>query len=368
MPTTRYLFIACAILLLGFTVRTPVLAQEVRDETPLEGRVTRILEEKMIEIEFNNSRQRYQKLELEITSSRRRGERIVIESGTIPVANIPKYKTGDLLVITPTITGDGNEEYYISDYVRRTPLYILFAIFAGLTVLIGRKRGIASLVGMGISFVVIFSFVLPQILTGANPILTAVAASLLIIPVTFYLSHGFSRKTTAAVLGTIISLIITGILAQYFVGIANLTGFASEEASFLQTAKPGVINITGLLLAGIIIGVLGILDDITISQAAIVFQLKEASPKIPLYELFRRTMDIGRDHIASMVNTLILVYTGAALPLLLLFINTPRPFAEIINYEIIAEEIIRTLVASIGLILAVPSTTYISSLMANRKA
>jgi len=323
--------------------------------------VTNISGEK--EIEVDNTKQTYQKLEVVVTSGNRKGEKLIVESGYIPVVNAQKYKIGDELVITASQNFEGQEVLYITDYVRRRPLYWLFAIFVGLTVLIGKKRGFASILGMGLSFWVIFTFVLPQILAGKDPIFIAIIASLFIIPITFYLSHGVNKKTTAAVLGTIIALVITGILANLFVSAARLTGFASEEAAFLQISRPDVINIKGLILAGIIIGVLGILDDITISQAAIVYQLKSASPKISFAELFGRTMDIGRDHIASMVNTLVLVYTGAAMPLLLLFINTPSRFTEVINYEIVAEEIVRTLVASIGLILAVPITTFITSVL-----
>lgn len=224
-----------------------------------------------------------------------------------------------------------------------------------------------SLIGMGISFFIIFLFVLPKLLAGADPIQVAIVASLFITPLTFYFSHGLNKKTTIAVIGTIIALIITGILANTFIEAAKLTGFASEEASFLQVAKQGAINMKGILLAGIIIGMLGVLDDITISQSAIVFQLKEANQKLKFDDLYKRAMNIGQDHISSMVNTLILVYTGAALPLLLLFINNPHPFSEIINYELIADEIIRTLVGSIGLILSVPITTFIASLAAANK-
>lgn len=360
--------IICLCLFTLFIIPVSAVAQENQLSPPkeevLETVVTSIREEK--EVEINNSKQLYQKLELLITSINRKGERILVESGTIPVVNVQKYKVGDELIVTSSENFEGQEVFYISDYIRRTPLFWLFGIFIVLTVLIGKKRGIASLMGMGLSFFMIFSFVLPQILAGKDPVFITITASLFIIPITFYLSHGFNKKTTAAILGTIIALVITGILATIFVDVTRLTGFASEEAGFLQVAKPDLINIRGLLLAGIIIGVLGILDDITISQAAIIFQLKQASPKISFSDLFNRTMDIGRDHIASMVNTLILVYTGAALPLLLLFINTPHPFTEIMNYEIVSEEVVRTLVASIGLILAVPITTLITAFFARK--
>jgi len=191
--------------------------------------------------------------------------------------------------------------------------------------------------------------------------------SLIIIPVSFFLSHGINRKTLSAIAGTLIALTITGLLSYVFVEKAKLTGFASEEAGFLQNIMQGSVNIKGLLLAGIIIGVLGVLDDITISQSAIVFQLKEANSNFGFTQLYRRAMKVGQDHISSMVNTLVLVYTGAALPLLLLFIHNPHPFSEIINYELIADEIVQTLVGSIGLILAVPITTAIAALAVKRQ-
>jgi uncharacterized membrane protein len=240
-------------------------------------------------------------------------------------------------------------------------LLVLFIIFAILAVAVGKVWGATSILGMGFSFLVIFKFILPQIIKGSDPVTIAIFGSLFIIPVTFYLSHGLNKKTHIAIIGTLISLVITGILANIFVEVSKLTGFASEEAGFLHFDKEGAINMKGILLAGIIIGTLGILDDVTVSQSAIVYQLNDANKKLGFGQLFSRAMKVGHDHVSSMVNTLVLVYTGAAMPLLLLFINNPRPFSELINYEIIADEIVRTLVGSIGLILAVPITTFIAA-------
>lgn len=348
----------------------PSYAQENTINPPKEERletvITTILEEKMIE--QNGKEQLYQKLELLVTKGSIKGKKLIVENGIIPVANVREYEIGDNLMVTASKNFNNKDFYYITDYVRRSTLYLLFALFTGLVILVGRKRGLASLAGMAFSFFVIFSYILPQISYGKDPIRITIMASLFIIPVTFYLSHGINRKTTAAIIGTVISLIITGVLANIFVDAAQLSGFASEEANFVEGANPGLINIRGLLLAGIIIGVLGILDDITISQAAIVYQLKHAAPTLSIKHLFSKAMDVGRDHIASVVNTLVLVYTGAALPLLLLFINSPVPFSEVINYEIIAEEIVRTLVASIGLILAVPITTFLTAYFIEKKS
>ncbi len=346
---TNKVIIAALILtpltpLTTFASKTSAQEAAPAQEEFLEGRVVGVLEEN----------ENYQKLEVLITKGSLKDKKIEVEvGGEFQKVGQVKYKVGDEVVVSSL--------GYITDFVRRRPLLWLFAIFAALAVIIGRWWGLSSLLGMGVSFLVIFKIILPQILDGRDPILVTILGSLLIIPLTFYLSHGLNKKTTIAVGGTLISLITAGILSKIFVELTHLTGYASEEAAFLQITQGGVLNIKGLLLAGIIIGVLGVLDDITIAQAAVVEQLRYANPNLKPSELFKRAMRVGQDHIASMVNTLVLVYTGAALPLLLLFVNNPHPFAEVVNYEIIAEEIVRTLVGSIALILAVPITALLAS-------
>jgi uncharacterized membrane protein len=350
----------------------PAIAQEsetkketVTQET-LEAVVTEILEEN--ETETQEGSQLYQKLKLLVTKGSIEGQTIIAESGKIQTADIQRYKVGDELVVIKSEV-EGESTFYISDYVRRRALLWLFLLFSLVVILVGKIWGITSLLGMIFSFVVIVFFILPQIINGADPIFVTIIGSLIIAPVTFYLSHGFNKKTHVAIASTAIALVVTGILAGIFVEKAKLTGYASEEAGFLQINKGGKINIEGLLLAGIIIGALGILDDVTVSQASVVQQLKEASKQLSSSNLYKRAMRVGQDHVSSMVNTLVLVYTGAALPLLLLFIDNPRPFSEVINYEIIADEIVRTLVGSIGLVLAVPITTFLAIhfLKANNK-
>ncbi len=367
----KYLFgilAVCSFVFCGLFFSHTAFAQdeyqptELAQEETLEAIVTGVLEEREITSELGGENQLYQKLELLVTKGSLKDKKIITESGGMPTVNLQRYKVGDRLVMSLSSDLEGNDVFYISDYVRRNSLLRLFLIFVVLAIVVGKWWGLASIIGMGFSFLIIFKFVLPRLLAGADPIVTAVVGSLFIIPITFYLSHGLNKKTSVAIVGTIISLIITGILAGIFVDAAKLTGFASEEAGFLQVARQGTIDIKGLLLAGIIIGTLGILDDVTVSQSSIVNQLKEADKTLSFGELYRRAMKVGQDHISSMVNTLVLVYTGAALPLLLLFIDNPRPFSEVVNYEIIADEIVRTLVGSIGLILAVPITTLIAAL------
>lgn len=331
-------------------------------EERFEARVIQVVENSMI-IEDNGNSHPFQKLRLLATTGKSKGKQVTVENGKYDQTGLSVYREGDLLVLTDSKGPDGISNLTITDYVRRTPIFILFLIFVVLAIIVGTKRGLSSLFGMGITFAILFYYVLPQISKGTDPLLVSSLTAFAVIPLTFFLSHGINKKTFSAIAGTFLTLLIVGVMAYISVEQAHLTGFASEEASYLSVMKNGHINIKGLLFAGIVIGLLGVLQDITVSQAAIVYQLKKASKNMPTSELFARAMDVGRDHIASMTNTLILVYAGASLPLLLLFINNPLPFSQLINSEQIAQEIIVALISSIGLILAVPITTLITTLI-----
>lgn len=323
-----------------------------------EGRVVEIIQEYFIE--EAGRRNLYQEIRLLATSGSLEGSELIVENGGPITTSIGRFDIGDKVVFMQIPTYEGESTYIITDFVRREGLLALFILFVVVVVAIGKWWGISSLLGMAFSFIVIFKFILPMIVKGYDAVLIAIIGSAFIIPVTFSLSHGLNRKTLIAVAGTLITLIITGSLAVFFVDLTNLTGFSTDEANFLQFELGERINMKGILLAGIIIASLGILDDITISQASIVRELKSANKKLTQNELFKKAMNVGTDHIASLVNTLILVYTGASLPLLLLFITGTSPFSEVINYEMIADEVVKTLVGSIGLVLAVPITTLIA--------
>lgn len=349
---------AFSLLFLFITLVSSTKAQASSEQKTYQAVVAEILEKNNSpELEIGEM---FQKLELTITS---KGE---LEQSKITLENIDprlEYQVGDRLMVYAA----SEEQFLIADQVRIDSLLWLFLLFMALVLLISKWRGLGSLLGMAVSFGVIIWFILPKIAAGANPILIAILGSLIIIPATFYPSHGFNRKTNVAVLSTVLALLATGFLASFFITFAKLSGLSSEEAGFLQAMYPDLFNMRGLLMAGVIIGVLGVLDDVTVSQAAIVAQLRKANPNLGAAELYKRAMQVGHDHISSVVNTLILVYTGASLPLLLLFNDAARPFAEIVNYEPIAEEIIRTLVGSIGLILAVPISTLLASLFVDEK-
>ncbi|HEX9817584.1 MAG TPA: YibE/F family protein [Patescibacteria group bacterium] len=321
--------------------------------TTQEAQITRVTETgKTIE---GDSKQEYQVLEV----TTKDGQTVEVLNTQTPFSRWTSYQVGEHIQLTQ----QPDDTWIITDFVRRPALLELGLLFTVLVIAIGRWWGVRALLSLIISFAIIFGLILPLILQGWNPLLVTLTSSILIIPTTFYLSHGINHKTHVAVAGTLISLLISGLLAVTFVDRAHLTGFASEEASFLSIEAQNTIDIRGLLLAGIIISVLGTLDDIAVSQASFVQQLKESRPKISLRELFARAMSVGQDHISSLVNTLVLVYTGASLSLLLLFIDSDVTPNQLFNLEIIADEVVRTLVGSIGIVLAAPITTLIAALV-----
>jgi len=342
---------------LFFWLLLPVPAAAYEEQ--LEARVVAVVAEGTHKVAGQD--QFWQQLRLLVTKGSLSQKIISLTTGQAPLSNLPHYRRGDKLLIRYEKDAQGQPHFYVLDYVRRSALIWLFIIFAAAVLLVARWRGLGSMLGMAASGGVIFSFLLPRLAAGMNPILAAIISALVIIPLTFYTSHGFNRKTNVAIAGTLAALVITGLLAVAFVDAARLTGLGSEEANNFLIVHGGGVNMRSLLLAGILVGILGVLDDITVAQAAVVQQLKKANPNLKPSDLYWRAMSVGQDHIASMVNTLILVYVGASLPLLLLFLRDPHPISQIINYEIVAAEIVRTLVGSLGLILAVPITTLLAA-------
>jgi uncharacterized membrane protein len=236
----------------------------------------------------------------------------------------------------------------------------LTLLFSAAVVLLSGWQGVRSLVGMGVSLVVIVAFIVPQILAGNNAVVVAVAGSVVMMGISLYVVYGWRRKTHVAVAGLFITLVLTGMLAVWSVNWTRLSGFGSEEASFLQVAGYQ-LDPRGLLLAGIIIGSLGALDDVAVGQSSTVFELNRANPLLKRGALFKSAMVVGRDHVAAMVNTLLMAYVGAALPFLLMFSVFTEPLVTTLNREIIAEEIVRTIVGSLGLLAGVPLTSLIAA-------
>ncbi|MFJ9666539.1 YibE/F family protein [Streptomyces sp. NPDC101219] len=253
-------------------------------------------------------------------------------------------------------------QYSVTDVNRRFPLALLAGIFALAVVVVGRLRGVMALVSLALSFMVLNFFILPAVLQGSNPLAVAVVGASAIMLMALYLCHGMSARTSVAVLGTLISLLLIGILGSVFIGWAALTGNTDDNTGLIHGLYPG-IDMSGLLLAGVIIGSLGVLDDVTVTQTSAVWELHEANPLMSRRALYRAGIRIGRDHIASVVNTLVLAYAGAALPLLLLFSIAKSGVGTVANSELVAEEIVRTLIGSIGLVASVPVTTALAALV-----
>lgn len=276
-----------------------------------------------------------------------------------------KLQKGDEVVLLEEKKTDGTLSYTISDIYRVNNLFYVLIFFFALVLIMAGRKGLGSIIGLGISIAVLLFYIVPQILNGADPLFTSITGALAITFSTIYLAHGVSRQTTVALVGTLLSLILTGIFAVGMASLLRLSGAGSEDAYMLQLS--GVdINLQGLLLGGIIIGALGVLDDITTAQAAAIFTLAETNEKLTVRKLIEKGLRIGKEHITSLVNTLVLAYAGASMPLFLFFVINPlgQPWWVILNYPMIMEEIVRTLAGSIGLILAVPITTVLAAFFA----
>jgi len=305
-----------------------------------------------------------QKVKLELTSGPDEGRTRELQVNT--GGGLPEFGVGDEVrlvknKIPPGATGVS--DYSIIDFERKPPLLWLTIAFAALVILFGRLRGALSLVGLAISLAIVLVFVVPAILRDSPPLAVALVGAMAVMLTTIPLAHGLGPKSLAAMAGTAVSLGLIVGLAIVFADLAHLTGVSSEEAATLA-ANNGGINFQSLLIAGMVIGSLGVLDDVTVSQASTVLALRGANPQQRFRELFRRAIDVGRDHVSATVNTLVLAYVGTSLTTLLVFGSGQVGFVDAVNLEVIASVIIATLVGSIGLICAVPITTALAALLA----
>jgi uncharacterized membrane protein len=262
----------------------------------------------------------------------------------------------DTLVLTRDAGAEGGAAYAFFDYARDIPILALTVGFAVVVGAVARPRGLASLVGLAFAFFVLLQFMLPALLAEESPTLVSLVGSAAIMFVVLYLAHGFSARTTTALVGTLFGLTLVAVMGSVAVSVARLTGLTSDETVTLQGYDP-TLDFSGLVLAGIVEAGLGVLNDVTITQASAIWQLREVSPVITWRELYTRGMAVGRDHIASTVYTIVFAYAGAALPLLLIFELSPQPLWTTVTSSALAEEVIRTLVGAIALVLAVPVTT-----------
>jgi uncharacterized membrane protein len=288
-----------------------------------------------------------------------------LEFGAGPGA--PQLEAGERVRLARTTDPDtGAVNYLFDDVLRDLPLGLLAGAFALVVVLVARWRGLAALAGLGVAYAVLALFLLPALLAGESPIAVGLTAGAAILFVALYVAHGASARTSTALLGTLASLGLTGLLAVAATETARLTGLSSDVVTAVQTSAPAV-SVSGLVLCGVIIGALGVLNDVTVTQASAVWELRDADPTVPRRRLYRSAMRIGRDHIASSVYTLVLAYAGSAIPLLLLVSLSGRSVHDIVTGDEVAEELVRSLVGGIGLAASVPITTAVAVYVVGRR-
>jgi uncharacterized membrane protein len=360
----KYLIILLLALILFFVKPAVSHAQSSHSQLKNEferGRIVKIIEQG--EKNIADTVQHFQVLEIKILTGQDKGKVLKIEHGidtTVRTYSLVKEK--DEVVLSKLGSGK-NTKYFIFDKFRLPSTLIILAGFFALVVGFARFRGVTSILGMLISLLILLKFIVPSIAKGADPVGITLIGSFLIVFISIFLAHGFYKRTAIAVGATVASLVIAIGLSHIFVNFAHLTGAGSDDAYSLQFGNFANINLKGLLLSGIIIGTLGVLDDITTSLSAAVEQISHANPKLDALELYKRGIEVGREHVTSLVNTLILAYAGTSMPVFLFFIaiKDTQPLWVTLNTELIIEEVIRALVGSTALVLAVPITTLLAA-------
>ncbi len=299
-----------------------------------------------------------QQVEFRIQSGTYAGEEFTATNGVFKGQEESKMKVGDRIVVERMVQPDGTIRHLLRDPYRLPSIFWLAVIFLLLSVLFGGIRSLSSVLGLCVSASILIFFVIPRIADGADPLLTSLIGSYVIAFTSLYLAHGFNRRTTVALWSTCATLAVAAITSYVAVHATSLFGIGSEESIYL-IGGTNAIDLRGLLIGGFIIGTLGVLDDITTAQSAVVDEISKANPSLTSSQLLYAGMSVGREHIASLVNTLALAYIGASLPLFLLFHRADGlPLWLVANSESIAEEIVRTLIGSTALLLAVPISTW----------
>jgi uncharacterized membrane protein len=278
-----------------------------------------------------------------------------------------KVKVGDKVIVNSIENGDGETQNFITDKYRTPAIIFLLTFFIIITVIFAKYRGLTSIFGLLFSLFILTTYVVPEISHGSDPFLVSIIGAILIAPVSIYLAHGFTKQTTIAIISTVLSLIVGTIISISFVSLTQLSGVGSEEAYFLKNGADN-FNIKGLLLGGMVFGILGILDDVTTAQTAAMVEVLKANPLINFRQLYASGLNIGKEHMSAVVNTLVLAYVGSSFPLLLLITQVQlTPLWVQVNSEFVAEEIIRMIAGSCALILSVPISTIIAAYLLKRK-
>jgi uncharacterized membrane protein len=347
----------------------PLQTDEIPPDQFYRGVIVEVLEEQQTDTGQGDSITT-QRLKVKFTTGDLKDqEKELVNDGVFTINGGKPLKSGQQILIYKT-AASGEEQFYVADTYRIPSLLVMMAAFFVLAIALSRWKGLASILGLGISILVIAKFIVPQIIAGKDPLLISLVGALIIAFVSIYLAHGMNRRTTVALVSTLLTLGIAAGMAILFVRAGHLFGMGSEEAFYVQQLGTlANLNLQGLLLGGIILGALGVLDDITTAQTATIYEIRRANPSLGVAELFKRGLIVGREHINSLVNTLFLAYAGASLPLFLFFTvgGSSQPIWVTLNSEFIAEEVVRTLVGSMALMLAVPITTFLAAYYFGRR-
>ncbi len=319
------------------------------------------------EVEMGGHTQKYQVARVNILEGQYKGIPMEIDYGKRQMRSDDyDLAIGNKVMVSISKTPENVINAYFVDYVRTTPMLWLAGLFSLAIIFISRWKGVGALLSMLFSLYIIIAYIIPRILIGEDPLRVSIIGSIILLGVTLYLTYGWTLKTHAAVLSMVVVLMLTGGLSALFVFTSKLNGTGDENVMFLAQMLDNSINMRGLLLGGMIIGALGVLDDLVTTQASAVFELHHANPGFGFRGLYNSAMRIGQDHVAATVNTLVLAYAGASLPMLLLFSLARGDYSYLVNYSFVAEEIVRTLVGSLGLIAAVPITTVVAIFFVQR--
>lgn len=343
---------------------TSIFAQASGEGSYFRARVMKIIEEK--KMNEQDSVFYTQRIEVKRLDTNQLAE-IAVGTEFQPLNQNQLVKVGSTIIVTEQKKPDNTTELVVVDIYRTPAVVWLLGGFFLLVIFVAGLQGLMSIIGMVISLAILSMFIVPHILLGENPIVVTLIGATGIAALTIYLSHGFSLKSHISLFSMMSVLAVVAILSQVSVKTAQIVGLGTEEAYYLQFGQTSKINLQGLLLGGILLGALGVLDDICVSQVSIVFEMKALKKDTTFPELFDHALQVGKDHVASLVNTLVLAYAGANLPLFILFsINNQIPHWVTLNSEIILEEVIRTLTGSIGLVLSVPLSTLIAAYISEK--
>jgi uncharacterized membrane protein len=346
-------FFVWCLLLVAIVSPSLTQAQQVHNELQgtYRGKVLEVVSSEDRTVPGTQTATAVQTIDVEILDGPFDGDIITIENDFLALDE------GDRFYFNYNVYLDGSESYAVTNIDRRGPLMIFVALFAFAVIALGGWQGVRSLVALGVCFLAIFYVLLPGLLAGYNPLILSFLVAAGILFGAIFFTHGFNRESAVAYGGTMLAVGLTGVLAIIAVSATELSGFASDESVYLNFNTNGLLDFTGLLLGAIIVGVLGVLDDIAVTQAAVVVELYNSNKSLSPREVYRRALRVGREHVGALVNTLVLAYAGASLPLLMYFYLAPVGFWSLINSELFATEIIRAVVGSIGLIMTVPIVT-----------